>query len=94
MTKQINKNFRELEKITKGIANHRRIQIMDLLQKEPELSVFEIAEELNVNFRTISDHIKKLLISNLVMKRHQGAAVRHKLTDRGIIILKFLRILE
>lgn len=88
------KNYRQLERIVKGFANHRRIQIMELLKKHPELSVIEISEELNINFKTASEHIRRLAIAGLVMKRSDGVSVRHRLTDQGSNILKFLRTLE
>jgi DNA-binding transcriptional ArsR family regulator len=88
------KKFNELERIVKGFANHRRIEILALLDKHPELSVFEIADKLNVNFKTISEHIRRLAIAGLIMKRSDGKSIRHKLTTRGNIILKFLRMLE
>ena len=86
--------WRKMERIVKGAANHRRLQIIDLLQKKPELSVAEIATRLKINFKTASDHIRRLAIAGLVMKRYEGNYVRHKLTSRGQTILKFLRILE
>ncbi len=88
------RRLRELERIGKGVANHRRIQILDLLVRTPELSVIEVANELGANFKTISEHIRRLTIAGLVMKRNDNAAVRHRLTSRGILILKFLRTLE
>ncbi|MBI3627740.1 MAG: winged helix-turn-helix transcriptional regulator [Candidatus Sungbacteria bacterium] len=88
------RSFKQLEKIAKGFSNHRRIQILDLLQKYPELSVADIAEALGVNFKTISEHIRRLAEAGLVLKRYEAQTVRHKLTPRGIGILKFLRILE
>ena len=89
-----NKNYRKLERIVKGFANHRRIQILELLEKNPELSVIEIAQELNMNFKTASEHIRRLAISGLIMKRSDGTNIRHKLTERGLKVLKFLRTLE
>lgn len=85
---------RKLERITKGVANHRRIEIMCLLTKKSELSVIEIAEILQVNFKTVSEHIRRLALAGLVQKRNEGSAVRHALTSRGHAILKFLRTLE
>jgi len=85
---------RELERIIKGAANHRRIEILMLLEKEPELSVFEISDTLRINFKTGSEHIRRLAIAGLVMKRSDGNSVRHALTGRGQSILKFLRTLE
>ena len=88
------KSHRELERILKGVANHRRLQIAELLQKEPDLSVSEIAERITIDFRTASEHLRKLAIAGIVMKRHEGAAVRHALTNRGKSILKFCRTME
>ena len=85
---------RQLERIVKGFANHRRIQILQLLEKSPELSVQEISKELKINFKTASEHIRRLAIAGLVLKRSQAINVRHKLTPIGVSILKFLRILE
>ena len=86
--------FRELEKIIRGVANHRRIQIIETLNRKPELSVFDISNELEVNYKTIAEHIRRLTITGLVMKRNEGSAVRHALTARGKSILMFLRTLE
>lgn len=86
--------WRKTERIVKGAANHRRLQILDLLSKNPEFSVDEIATALKINFKTASEHLRRLAIAGLVMKRYEGNFVRHKLTSRGQSILKFLRILE
>lgn len=85
---------RSLEKIVRGFSNHRRIQLLALLAEKPNLSVFEIADELNVNFKTISDHLRRLLNVGLVEKKNKGNMVCNKLTDLGNSILKFLRTLE
>ena len=88
------KKPRQLERVVKGFANHRRIEIMLLLERQSELSVSEIAETLEINFKTASEHIRRLAIAELVMKRNEGNAVRHALTFMGKSILKFLRTLE
>ena len=88
------KTSRELERIIKGFANHRRLQVLELLYKEPELSVHEISEKLKSDFKNISAHINKMAIAGLVMKRNEGSIVRHKLTNRGKSILQFVRIIE
>lgn len=88
------KTYRQLEKIIKGASNHRRIQILELLYKKPELSIVEIAENLKVNLKTISDHTRRLAVSGLVLKRNDLNFVRHKLTKNGKSILVFLRTLE
>ena len=87
-------NYRALERIVKGFANHRRIEILDLLRREPELSVEEITEKLKIGYNNASDHVRKLAIAGLVMKRNEGSAVRHKLTSRAESILVFCKRLQ
>lgn len=87
-------NYRNIERIVKGIANHRRVQILELLEKKPELSVFEISEEIKSEFKNVSVHIAKMAQAGLVMKRHEGSSVCHALTKRGKSILQFYRTLE
>ena len=87
-------NYRALERIVKGFANHRRIQILDLLKREPELSVEDISERLNIGYENASDHVRKLAIAGLVLKRNEGPSVRHKLTARGEAILVFCKRLQ
>jgi predicted transcriptional regulator len=82
---------RKLEAIVRGFSNHRRIQIMGLLADKPRLSVLGVAAELNVNFKTIAEHLRRLTAAGLVAKRNRGSAVEHALTDRGATILKFLK---
>ena len=85
---------RILERVVRGFANHRRIEMLRLLQKHPELSVEEVAGELSINAKTASEHMQRLAIAGLVLKRNAGQAVRHKLTKRGEDVLIFLRTLE
>jgi DNA-binding transcriptional ArsR family regulator len=85
---------KRLQTIVKGFANHRRIQIMELLSVYPEISVSEISTRLKVNFKTISEHARRLTLSGLVLKRYKGSNVLHALSPLGNNILKFLRILE
>jgi DNA-binding transcriptional ArsR family regulator len=85
---------RHLERVVKGFANHRRIAMMDLLQKEPELSLQDIALKLKINIKTASEHLRRLAIAGLVLKRNRANNVLHKLSPRGETILEFLRKLE
>ena len=87
-------NYKQLERITRGFSNHRRIQFLDSIDRSPELSVEEVATKLKVNYKTSAEHMRRLAIAGLIIKRNEGAAVRHKLSDRGTTILKFLRTLE
>lgn len=86
-------SYRQLERILKAAASHRRLQILDLLRREPELSVEDITERLNIGYNNASDHVRKLAIVGLVMKRNEGSSVRHKLTPRAESILVFCKTL-
>ncbi|RJQ37808.1 hypothetical protein C4552_00220 [Candidatus Parcubacteria bacterium] len=94
MAERGGKSFRELERIVRGFSNHRRIEIMGLLDRMPELSLLDVAKSLHINFKTASEHIRRLAIAGLVLKRNDGHSVRHALAPRGKLILKFLRTLE
>ena len=85
---------RQLERVVKGFANHRRVQIMSLLETEPELSVSGISSRLNTDISTASAHVIRLTTAGLVLERSEGRRVRHRLTRRAEWILTFLRILE
>jgi DNA-binding transcriptional ArsR family regulator len=79
-----------LERIVKGFANHRRIEILRLLDRQPALSLEEIADRLRINLKTASEHMRRLSIGGLVGKRYEGRHVRHAVSPRGQAALEFL----
>ena len=87
-------DYRKIERLIKGVANHNRLKILELLQKEPELSVSDISERLKIGYENASDHIRKMAIAGLLMKRNDGPNVRHKLTPRALSILVFCKRLQ
>ena len=87
-------DYRRLERIIKGAASHRRLQILDLLHRQPELSVLDISERLKMGYENASDHVRKMTIAGLLLKRNDGSAVRHKLTPRAESILVFCKRLQ
>lgn len=84
-------NYRKLERVIRGFSNHRRLEILELLKRQPELSVEDISERLKIGYPNASDHVRKLAIAGLVMKRNEGSSVRHKLTPLGESILVFCK---
>ncbi len=85
---------RQLERIVKGFANHRRIEMMRLLQQRSDLSVCEVCKLLRISIKTGSEHIRRLALAGLVAKRNDLRWVRHRLTERGAHIVAFLKTLE
>lgn len=86
--------YRSQERIIKGFANHRRLQIIELLEREPELSVSNISDKLKIGYENTSDHIRKMAIAGLVLKKNRGVEVVHKLSPRGKDILVFCKKLQ
>ena len=82
-TKEDSFKYKKLEKTFKGIANHRRVEILFLLQKNPGLSVDQIAEQTQVSFATIASHLQKLNHSGLINKNYIGRTVVHHITKRA-----------
>ena len=84
------KTAKQLERHFKGVANHRRIEIVRLLAREEGISLDTIAKSLSCNFKTISEHTRKLVHAGLVDKKYQGRTVLHNLSPYGKIFCRFI----
>lgn len=84
------KNSKQIERHLKGIANHRRIDILLLISKTHGITLEQIAENLDCNFKTISGHTLKLVNAGLIDKNHRGRAILHSLSPYGKIFVKFI----
>ena len=80
--------------VVKGFANHYRIKILLLLNVRSELSVGEIADSIKTDEKNASQHLSKMAIAGLVIKRHDGTMGRHKPTEGGQQALKYLQKLS
>lgn len=85
---------RRLERVFKGAANHRRIEMLQLLERLPDLTLSELERHVGVDHRTASEHTRKLVLAGLLWKRYEGRYVRHRVSDRGAKVLKFCRELD
>jgi predicted transcriptional regulator len=73
------------------LANHHRLDILFLVQKNPGITVDGITEGLDRNFKTISDHTRKLVHAGLLNKKYIGHAVAHTLSPYGKKFLSFIK---
>lgn len=87
-----NKNPKQLERHLKGVANHWRIRTLYLLAKQPGLTLDQIAQTLNANGKTISDHTRRLAHAGLIEKKYFGNSVEHSLTTTGKRLYEFLKV--
>ena len=85
------KSPKKLERHFKGVANHRRIQILLLIAKHPDITLFDIAEVVECNFKTISEHVRKLMLAGLIEKSYAGREVQHRLTPYGHVFHEFIQ---
>ena len=84
---------KELERITRGVSNHNRIEILFLLTKHAGITADQIAGLLNCNIKTVSGHTQKLAHAGLIDKKYLAQNVQHSLTPRGKKFVEFLRTL-
>mgnify|MGYP001581693529 CR=1 FL=1 len=85
------KTPKQLERHFKGAANHWRISILYLVEKEGGISAEEIAEKLNASIKTISQHTKSLVQAGLLNKNYRGRQVAHWLSPYGKTFLRFMK---
>ena len=85
------KTSKQLERHFKGLANHRKLDILFLISKNPGITVNGISEKLNCNFKTISEHTRKLVQCGFVDKEYHGRAMSHKLSPYGKKFFSFIK---
>jgi len=81
---------KQLERHFKGVANHWRINILLILHKNNGLSLDEITEKLNANYKTISEHTRKLVLAGLINKKYMNGIVSHSLSPYCKKFIKFI----
>lgn len=84
------REYKRLERIFKGISNHRRIEILCLIKKYPEINLNGIAESVNCNYKTTCVHTQMLVRAGLVNKKYQGKDIAHTLSLYGEKIYQIL----
>jgi len=84
------KTAKQLERHFKGIANHRRIEILKLVAENGGIRLNSIAGSLNCNIKTISAHTQKLVQAGLVNKEYRDREVAHFLSPYGKTFYKFI----
>ena len=86
-----NKTPEQLERNFKGVANRRRIEILLLVSREENISLIGISKALKCNFKTLSEHTRKLVQAGLLNKSHStDRIVRHSLSPYGKKFIKFI----
>jgi Mn-dependent DtxR family transcriptional regulator len=84
------KQIRTLERVFKGVANHWRIEILLLINSQPEITLEGITEKLKANYHTTSEHVIRLKTAGLINKKYKGKSVLHTLSPFGIKLVKII----
>ena len=85
------KTPKQLERYFKGAANHRRLEILSLIDKRSGITLEKICEMLHCNVKTISEHTRRLVQAGLLNKKYQGRTVEHSLSPYGRRFTDFLK---
>ena len=80
-----------MERHFKGISNHWRISILILVKKNPRINLDDMVTELKGNFKTISEHTRKLVQAGLLNKKYKGRNVIHSLSPYGERVVDFIK---
>lgn len=88
------KTGKQLERHFKGVANHHRIEILLKISECSGMSVEEIAVAQRANFKTISEHTRRLVQAGLINKQYVGRRVVHSLTPYGSTFVAFIRTFQ
>lgn len=85
------KTSKQLERHFKGVANHRRLEILMLVAAEENITLDDIAGRLHINFKTASEHTRRLVQAGLIQKSYRGRSVEHSLTPYGKTFVSFIK---
>ena len=88
------KTAKQLERHFKGIANHRRLEILLLVDGSSGITLEKIAEILGCNIKTISEHTRRLVQAGLINKKYLGRNVIHTLSPYGETFSKFIKTFQ
>lgn len=86
---EVMKTPKQLERYFKGAANHRRLQILRLLNKNSGITLEQISASLQCNVKTVSEHTRRLVQAGLLNKEYKGRAVAHSLSPFGKKFVEF-----
>ncbi|MEI6040493.1 MAG: winged helix-turn-helix domain-containing protein [Candidatus Berkelbacteria bacterium] len=83
-----------IERVFKGAANHNRVEILDYIATANDTTLWQISQELEIDFRLVSHHTEILESAGLIEKQYVGRSVMHFLTPYGKAVVDFFKILS
>ena len=87
-------NIKTLEALFKGLANRRRIAIVQYLRSKKDSTVGDIAEEIKLSFKATSRHLALLCAANILERDQRGIYMHYRLsTDMSDAARKVISLL-
>ena len=84
------KTPKQMERHLKGMANHRRIELLFYISKNDKATLDDMVRATKANQKTLSEHARRLYIAGLVNKKYRSKFVEHSLSPYGKTFVKFL----
>ncbi len=73
--------MKELERLLKALANRRRLAILQYLKNNKKGSVADIAEEINLSFKSTSKHLGILAACDILEREQRSVQMFYYLAD-------------
>jgi DNA-binding transcriptional ArsR family regulator len=80
-------------RMTASLGNHRRIEIIRLLRRQPLQCVDQIAEACKIDKSTASEHLRRLQEGGMIAKKYKGRRVLLTATKRATSMLRTIDLL-
>ena len=77
-----------MERVLKALANRRRLAIVKLLREKKEMSVGEMAEEIDLSFKATSKHLALLYSAGIVEKEQRSLMMFYRLAPELSPVVK------
>jgi DNA-binding transcriptional ArsR family regulator len=75
------KNYKKMEMEFETFANKHRLVILNYLKKKRSGSVGQIADEIELPFKTTSKHLLYLAKRGILKRRYDGSFVLYKISE-------------
>ena len=87
--------IKKIEKVLKALANHRRLEILNILRnKKEDITVGEIAEGIKLSFKSTSRHLAVLSAAEIVTRDQINLHVYYKISpDASLLVRQVLSYL-
>ena len=81
-------DYRQIERIYKALGNRRRLAIIDYLNKKEKAPVNDIADFLNLSFKSTSKHLQLLKNAGFLENTQTGLSQYYFLKEKNNPLIK------